>query len=87
MNKFVVSSMINYNSGPRMAEMDVVMTDNVNKIIDDCNHPTEKMMEVLVHNRPIVESLIWDYKLKKTDIYCRYICIDDDLIPSPYKID
>lgn len=21
------------------------------------------------------------------DIYCNYICIDDDLMPSPYKID
>lgn len=42
MRKFVVSSMINCNLYPTMA-------DDIHKIMDDDAHPTEKMMEILTN--------------------------------------
>lgn len=83
MRKFVVSTIINCNLYP---VMDVVMADDIHKIMDDDAHPTEKMMEILIGKSPYIASYIKDINQKK-DIYCNYICIDDDFIPSPHKID
>ena len=42
MRKFVVSTIINCNLYP---VMNVVMADDIHKIMDDDAHPTENMME------------------------------------------
>lgn len=55
--------------------------------MDDDAHPTEKMMEILTGKSPYIASYIKRYKPERKDIYCNYICIDDDFIPSPHKID
>lgn len=84
MRKFIVSTIINCNLYPTM---DVVMADDIHKIMDDDAHPTEKMMEILTNKSPYIASYIKRYKPKRKDIYCNYICIDNDLMPSPHKID
>ena len=84
MRKFVVSTIINCNLYP---VMNVVMADDIHKIMDDDSHPTEKMIEILTHKSRYIASYIKRYKPERKDIYCNYICIDDDSMPSPYKID
>ena len=84
MRKFVVSTIINCNLYP---VMNVVMADDIHKIMDDDAHPTEKMMEILTGKSPYIASYIKRYKPERKDIYCNYICIDNDLMPSPHKID
>lgn len=84
MKKFVISTMINCNPYP---VMNVVMTDDIHKVMDGDGHPTDKMMEILIYKRPYIEVFIKNYDLKKTDIYCNYLCIDNDCIPSPHKVD
>lgn len=84
MKKFVVSTIINCNLYP---VMNVVMVDDIHKIMGDDSHPTEKMIEILTYKNSYLASYIKRYKPKRTDIYCNYICIDDDLMPSPHKID
>ena len=63
------------------------MADDIHKIMDDDAHPTEKMMEILTGKSPYIASYIKRYKPERKDIYCNYICIDNDLMPSPHKID
>lgn len=59
MRKFVVSTIINCNLYP---VMNVVMTDDIHKIMDDDSHPTEKMIEILTHKSPYIASYIKRYK-------------------------
>ena len=55
MRKFVVSTIINCNLYP---VMDVVMADDIHKIMDDDAHPTEKMMEILTGKSPYIAQNI-----------------------------
>lgn len=84
MRKFVVSTMISCNTHP---VLNVVITDDIHKILDGEGHPTEEMLKVIVHKRSFTRKFIKDYGIQRTDIYCNYICIDDDRLPEPYKID
>lgn len=70
MRKFVVSTIINCNLYP---VMDVVMADDIHKIMDDDAHPTEKMMEILIGKSPYIASYIKRYKPEKRYLLQLYL--------------